>query len=53
MQSITLQVGANSIKIDQTGITLTGTLIKGSATGMMQLSAGATMTHSAPLVKIN
>jgi len=53
MQSITLQVGSNSIKIDQTGITLTGTLIKGSATGMMQLSAGGTMTHSAPLVKIN
>jgi type VI secretion system secreted protein VgrG len=53
MQSITLQVGSNSIKIDQTGITLTGALIKGSATGMMQLSAGATMTHSAPLVKIN
>ncbi len=28
MQSITLKVGPNSIKIDQTGITVTGTMIK-------------------------
>jgi type VI secretion system secreted protein VgrG len=52
-QSITLQVGSTSIKIDNAGITLTGPMIKHSASGMMQLSAGATLTQSAPLVKIN
>jgi len=39
MQSITLQVGSNSLKIDTSGITLNGMLIKASASGMMQLSA--------------
>jgi type VI secretion system secreted protein VgrG len=61
MQSITLQVGANSIKIDQTGITLTGTIIKQSASAMLQLSADGMMQVSASgplslggaLVKIN
>ncbi|MGP0065851.1 MAG: type VI secretion system Vgr family protein [Isosphaeraceae bacterium] len=60
MQSITLTVGSNSIKIDQTGITLQGTMIKiqgqaqvqaqapmvqMSADGMMQIKGGVTMIN--------
>ncbi len=53
MQSITLQVGSNSIKIDQTGITLNGMMIKASASAMMKLDGGGMMSASAALVKIN
>jgi type VI secretion system secreted protein VgrG len=47
MQSITLQVGSNSLKIDQSGITMNGIMIKASATAMMQLSASGMMEVSA------
>jgi type VI secretion system secreted protein VgrG len=53
MQSITLQVGSNSIKIDMTGITLNGMLIKASASGMMQLSAGGPLQQSGTPIMIN
>jgi len=43
MQSITLTVGANSIKIDQTGITINGLMI--TAEAQVQLSASAVMTQ--------
>jgi type VI secretion system secreted protein VgrG len=36
MQSITLTVGGNSIKIDQTGITLKGIMIKLQGQAMVQ-----------------
>ena len=36
-QSITLQVGANSIKIDTSGVTINGTMIKATASGEMTL----------------
>jgi type VI secretion system secreted protein VgrG len=39
MQSIELKVGANSIKIDQTGITLKGIMIKFEGTAMIQSKA--------------
>jgi type VI secretion system secreted protein VgrG len=45
MQSIELKVGSSSILIDQTGITISGTLI--SINGTASLSAGA------PLVSVN
>ncbi|MHB1304702.1 MAG: type VI secretion system Vgr family protein [Acidiphilium sp.] len=46
MQSITLKVGGNSIKIDQTGITLSGTMIKVSAEAQLQ-TTGAIAQHNA------
>lgn len=36
MQSIELKVGSNSIKIDQTGITIKGTLVKIEGTAMLE-----------------
>ncbi len=53
MQSITLQVGSNSLKIDQTGITMNGMMIKASATGMMQLSASGPLMQSGTPIMIN
>jgi type VI secretion system secreted protein VgrG len=41
--SITLTVGANSIKIDQTGVTINGMMI--TATAQVQLQASALMTQ--------
>ncbi len=45
MQSIELKVGANSIKIDQKGITLKGIIIKTQGTAMID--------SKAPMIKIN
>ena len=39
MQSIELKVGANSIKIDQTGVTIKGILVKVEGTAMLQTKA--------------
>jgi type VI secretion system secreted protein VgrG len=60
-QSITLTVGANSIKIDTSGITINGMKISAQASTTMSLQASASMTidgggmlsASAGLVKIN
>ncbi len=46
-ESITLTVGGNSLKIDQSGITLNGILFKVSATGSMQLSSSGMAQVSA------
>jgi type VI secretion system secreted protein VgrG len=43
MQSITLTVGENSVKIDQTGVTINGLMI--SITGQVQTSVKGTMTQ--------
>lgn len=45
MQSIELKVGANSIKIDQSGITLDGIMIT--------IKGSAMIEQSAPMIKIN
>jgi len=45
MQSIEMKVGANSIKIDQSGITIKGIMIKVQGSAMIQ--------ETAPLIKIN
>ncbi|SDI38881.1 type VI secretion system Vgr family protein [Aliiruegeria lutimaris] len=45
MQSIELKVGANSIKIDQSGVTIKGIMVKIEAQAMAQTNA--------PMVKIN
>jgi type VI secretion system secreted protein VgrG len=60
MQSIELTVGANSIRIDQTGITINGMLISVNGTGaisldapMTSVSGDATVTITGGLVEIN
>jgi type VI secretion system secreted protein VgrG len=52
-QSITLQVGGNSIKIDNTGITLTGTMISVTAQESMSADGGLSMTLQAAQIAIN
>lgn len=42
MQSITLTVGGNSIKIDQTGVAINGTMVKVAGTAMATLKAPMT-----------
>ena len=51
--SIELKVGANSIKIDQSGIQIKGTMIKAKASAMGEVSAGGIMTVKGALTKIN
>jgi type VI secretion system secreted protein VgrG len=51
MQSIELKVGANSIKIDQSGITLKGLTIKIEATSLLQ-TKGLTIMQEASTVHI-
>lgn len=45
MQSIELKVGANSIKIDQSGITLKGIMVKIEGTAMAQMKAPMTQVN--------
>jgi type VI secretion system secreted protein VgrG len=42
MQSIEFKVGANSIKIDQTGVTIKGIMVKIEGTAMLQAKAPMT-----------
>ena len=51
--SIELVVGGNSIKIDATGVTITGTMIKGSASAQMKLDGGGMMELTGGLIKLN
>jgi len=51
--SIELKVGANSIKIDQTGIEIKGTMVKAKASAMSELSSGGIMTVKGAITKIN
>jgi type VI secretion system secreted protein VgrG len=53
MQSIELKVGTNSIKIDQTGITLTGMLIKLKGQTLIQVEADAMLTLKGGITMIN
>ena len=60
MKSIELKVGANSVKIDQTGVTIKGTMIKieGKAMvnvkgAMTEIKGDAMVTISGGLVKVN
>jgi type VI secretion system secreted protein VgrG len=52
-QSITLQVGDNSIKIDNTGITLSGAMISLSAQESLSAKGGLSMTLQAAQIAIN
>lgn len=51
--SIELKVGANSIRIDQSGIQIKGTMIKAKASAMGEVSAGGILTVKGALTKIN
>ena len=51
--SIELKVGANSIKIDQSGITIKGMMVKVNGSGMVQVQAGGILSLSGSMVKIN
>jgi type VI secretion system secreted protein VgrG len=51
MQSIELKVGSNSIKIDQTGVTIKGAMIKIEATGIFQ-TKGVLMQQQASGIHI-
>jgi type VI secretion system secreted protein VgrG len=52
-QKIELKVGANSITIDNTGVTISGTMIKTSATTMAEHTGSAMMTIKGGVVMIN
>lgn len=52
-QSITLSVGPNSIRIDNTGITINGAMISATATATMSLTAGASLSLTAPALALN
>jgi type VI secretion system secreted protein VgrG len=52
MQSITLKVGANSIKVDQTGITLDGIMINFKGSAMIKSQAPMQQMNGDALVKI-
>ena len=45
MQAIELKVGANSIKIDQTGVTIKGLMVKIEGTTMTQIKAPMTQVN--------
>ncbi|CCU70829.1 type VI secretion system Vgr family protein [Thalassolituus oleivorans] len=51
--SIELKVGANTIKIDQSGIEIKGTMVKAKASAMGEVSAGGILTVKGALTKIN
>ncbi len=51
--SIELSCGPSSIKLDPTGITISGPKISVSAQAMMSLDGGGVMTQSAGIIKIN
>ncbi len=51
--SIELTVGSNSIKIDTTGVTINGTMIKGTASAEMNLNGGGSMVLQAGEIQIN
>jgi len=51
--SIELTCGGTSLKLDPSGVTISGPMIKGSADAEMQLSGGGMMSLSAGLININ
>lgn len=52
-QSITLKVGANSIVIDTSGVTINGTKIGLTASAQLQANGGGQMTLQAGMISIN
>jgi type VI secretion system secreted protein VgrG len=52
-QSITLSVGSNSLTIDNTGITINGTMISLQSQATMSLQAGAPLSVTAPAISLN
>ncbi|MDF2867611.1 MAG: vgrG2 [Gammaproteobacteria bacterium] len=53
MQAIELKVGANSIKIDQTGVTISGLMVKIEGQTLVQVSANAMLTLKGGITMIN
>ncbi len=53
MQSITLKVGGSEIKIDPSGITMKGPMIKATANAMVDIKGSAMVKINGGLVKIN
>jgi type VI secretion system secreted protein VgrG len=53
MQSITLTVGANSITIDQTGVTITALMVTINGSAMVQVSADGMLQCQGGIVMIN
>ena len=51
--SIELKVGANTIKIDQSGVQIKGTMLKAKASAIGEVSAGGILTVKGALTKIN
>jgi len=51
--SIELKVGANTIKIDHTGITINGLMVKINGSAMTEVKSGGMVMVQGPLVKIN
>lgn len=51
--SIELKVGGNSIKIDQTGVTITGTMVKINGNAMTEVKAGGMLKMQGGIVMIN
>ena len=51
--SITLQVGSNSITIDNSGVTISATKVTVTATGALSMSATGNMTLAGAMVSIN
>jgi len=52
MQSITLKVGQNSIKIDQSGITIKGIMVKIQGTAMVDVKAPMTSVKGDAMLKL-
>lgn len=52
MQSITLKVGSNSIKIDQTGVTIKGIMVKIEGAAMLQAKAPLTQIDGTGMVMV-
>ena len=52
MQKIELKVGANSIVIDQTGVTIKGIMVKVEGTAMVQIKAPMTQVNGDAMVMI-
>ena len=52
-QSITLTVGANSVKIDPSGVTINGTQVNVQSTATMSLQAGASLSVTGATISLN
>jgi len=53
LQSIELKVGANSIKVDQSGVTIKGLMVKIEGTAMLDVKAPVAMVKGDGMLKLN